>query len=58
MNRIKLMMFLEKNQIYQYQFAAALGVTESHLSKVLRGRTRPSPELVRKIAVLQQSFEK
>lgn len=46
--RLKANLF--KENIHQYELANQLGVTETYLSKVLRGRVKPSKELVAKIS--------
>jgi len=48
-DRVKVKAYLAEKQIYQYELANKLGITESHLSKILRGRVEPSKELVGKI---------
>ena len=58
MDCVKVIMLLKKNQIYQYQLAEQLGVTESYLSKVLRGREQPSPELVKKMEAISKKERK
>ncbi len=48
-NRLKLKEYLLKNSIYQYQLAKKLGITESDLSKILRGRLVPNECITERI---------
>lgn len=48
-DKIKLKSFLAAKGEYQYRFAKELGITESQLSKIMRGRVQPSQELIKKI---------
>ncbi len=41
-DRVKILNFLYENDMPQYRLAQRLGITETHLSKVLRGRIKPS----------------
>ena len=50
LDRAKLKADLIRKDMHQYQLAQQLGVTEAYLSKILRGRTKPSKELVTKIS--------
>lgn len=54
-DRADLKAALVRANMYQYDFAKELNITESHLSKILRGRVRPSNKLIAKIlAVLKE----
>lgn len=48
-NRIKILNYLYENDMPQYRFAQKLNITETHLSKVLRGRVKPSKDLIIKL---------
>ena len=45
----KIRTFLLRNNMYQYELAKKLSITESHLSKILRGREKPSKGLEERI---------
>ena len=49
LNIIKIKGFLLHRNMHQYELARYLGVTESHLSKVLRGRQKPGEDLTRRM---------
>jgi transcriptional regulator with XRE-family HTH domain len=55
LDRARLKASLARRDMYQYQLAGRLGVTETYLSKVLRGRTKPSAELLTKISRVLRS---
>ena len=58
MNMTNIKMYLFKHNIHQYQLAMKLNITETHLSKVMRGRVKPSRQLSAKIeAVLGEKNE-
>lgn len=45
----KVKTYLEQNALSQTQFAKLLGVTRSHVSKVIAGDRAPSVQLLRKM---------
>jgi transcriptional regulator with XRE-family HTH domain len=45
-NRVGMITYLCKNELHQYQLAEKLGITETYLSKMLRGRVKPNKDLV------------
>lgn len=54
-DRVRLKGQLIRNNILQYEFARKLAITESHLSRILKGRVRPSRDLVTKMSeILKQ----
>lgn len=38
----KLLLEIRKQQLHQYQVAGKAGISEASLSKIIRGRTRPT----------------
>lgn len=46
MDGAKIKAYLAEHGVYQYQLADKLKVSETHLSKVLRGRAKPSKQLI------------
>ena len=52
LNIIRVKEFLLRRGMHQYELARYLGVTESHLSKILRGRAKPSADLTKRISKL------
>ena len=47
---MKLRTYLQSHQIRQDEFAARIGVTQSYVSRLVRGAQLPSRRLVRRIA--------
>jgi transcriptional regulator with XRE-family HTH domain len=46
----RLKTFLKRQKIKQTKFADSLGISTAHLSMILGGHRRPSPELARRIS--------
>lgn len=57
-DRIRIKTELAKRNIYQYDFAQRLNITESHLSRILKGRSKPSEAIEKACAkALQVSVQ-
>jgi len=54
-DRVKLKGMLMRKNIYQYDFAKELNVTESYLSKILKGRIKPSSKLIARMSTILQN---
>lgn len=51
-DRVKLKAMLMRKNIYQYDFANRLNVTESYLSKILKGRIKPGSKLIARMSII------
>ena len=49
LDSVKIKEYLFRTRTHQYELAAKLGVSEAFLSKVIRGRVKPSEVLVERV---------
>ena len=50
--RAELLQWIERSRLQDYELAARLEISVSHLSKILRGHRRPGLDIAAKICIL------